>query len=294
MIEPDFLNVPQLAKLWGQEPQQIIAHGLALRLPILFLFDGVAIAQYERMQSQEAEFLERRELEQKTESVRGCEDRIRRNAVGPTDKFRRMNSDDVIELRREINVSKGRINQLNELIDQREQKRLESRYTGTMRALPQTLLEIWQDGETAFPFWAMHPLSEIHVTEDEGRQYWDGMIMHLEPGVPGKWKQRLGLDDLLIPMQIIKALEAKKKIEVEDEVESEPPLKGRRQEEAVIVALQELGYDPVKLPPHTPKGGAKAEVKKQLLARRGLFTESAFRKTWERLSGSGDVAYEKK
>lgn len=201
-----------------------------------------------------------------------------------------MDSREVVELRGRINEAEDRISQLNDLLDKREQERRKSIYNGSMRALPRTLQDIQQAGEIAFPYLAMHPQSPVYLTESEGKQYVDGRIMSLEPGISGAWKQRLFLDDLLIPMQIIKALEVKQM----SETESQPRRTSRLQdqEQAILLALRKMNLEPTMLPPYTRTGGAKAKVKRLLLdERKDLFAESSFKKAWESLSSSGDVAY---
>lgn len=79
------------------------------------------------------------------------------------------------------------------------------------------------------------------------------------------------------------------------ESQQRPLTKLEQQDAGLLRELRQMGYDPAGLPPYTPAGGAKAEVKRRLLANhKGLFTESSFKKAWERLSGCGTVAYEKK
>lgn len=79
------------------------------------------------------------------------------------------------------------------------------------------------------------------------------------------------------------------------ESQQKPLTRPEQQDVELLRELRQMGLDPARLPPHTQKGGAKAKVKHQLRThRKDLFTESTFKRTWERLSGSGEVAYEKK
>lgn len=287
MIEPDFLSAPQLASLWGQEPWQIIDHGLALRLPILFRFDGMAFDFNDRWHKATGAHMEQQELAQKTEWVKGCEALIKRNAAGLADRFDRLDSNDVVQLRGKINEAKEKVEQLTELLEKRERERRKSTYNGFMRALPRTLQELQQAGETAFPYLAIHPQSPVYLTESEGKQHLEGRIMSLEPGISGAWKQRLVLDDLLIPMQIIKTLEAKQR----GEVQSQPLPKARRQEQAVIAVLCQLGHDPSALPPRTPGiEWVKAQAWSELSGQKDLFNRGTFNTTWDRLRANGDIA----
>jgi hypothetical protein len=67
--------------------------------------------------------------------------------------------------------------------------------------------------------------------------------------------------------------------------------KQRDQEEAILQEIQNLGFDPQKLPkPEPGKAGVKASVKKKLEGN-SLFTSAKiFDKAWERLRGFGEIA----
>lgn len=77
----------------------------------------------------------------------------------------------------------------------------------------------------------------------------------------------------------------------EAEIHSEHPSKQWRQEKAVLEALRQLGHDPVDLPPQR-KGlrWVKSDAWDALSTRKDLFTINTFRKTWDRLRASGDIA----
>lgn len=288
MIDPDFLSVPQLADRWKQQPWQIIDHGLALRLPILFRFTGMAFPLSDHWHRATGAHSEEQKLAQKIEWVDGCERLLKRNAAGLTDEFSRLDSSEVVNLRGKINEANEEIIRLTELLEKREHGRRRFEYNGFMRALPRTLQDIQQDEVTAFPYLAMHLQSTVCLVEFEGRLQLDGHLMSLEPGISGGWKQRLSLDDLLIPMQVINVLEAKQKGQAE--AETKPLSKALRQENAVLDALRELGYVPAALPPR--KQGvvwAKAEAWQTLENRKDLFTKGTFNSAWDRLRASGQI-----
>lgn len=64
------------------------------------------------------------------------------------------------------------------------------------------------------------------------------------------------------------------------------------QDRAIIAKLQELGFNPLSLPPYGPKSpGAKSDVRKAL-GTKGMWAGSrVFDKAWERLMTAGEIAY---
>jgi hypothetical protein len=289
MIEPITLSVPELAERWSVTPRQILEHALALRLPVLFPFDGLAFDQADRWLMGHGAADEQRELDHKREWVASCEAQIKRNAAGLTDEFDRLGRDDVISLRRQITEAEKRIEVLTDLLEARERERRKREYRGHMRALPDTLWTIQQNGEVTFPRLAMHPLSAVQLTEFEGRIHWDGRIMALEPGIAGQWKPRLCINDLLVPMQAIREWEAANNDALESQAKHTP--KWQLQDRAMLDTLRKLGYTPEALPPKTPGSDwVKAQARRELALRKDLFTTKTFDSTWERLRKSGDIA----
>jgi hypothetical protein len=290
MIDPNFLSITELAERWKQTPRQIIDHGLSLRLPLLFMFDGLAFDFSDDWHRNTGAHMEKRELERLQKWIEDSRAHIQRNAAGLTGEFDRMESHEVIQLRKQIVSSVKRSIDLMERLEDRELQRRKKEYRGLMRAMPDTLWNLQMNDEIAFPHMAMHPLSPVRLAEFEEKQHWDGRIMVLEPGLTGRWKERLNANDLLIPMQFIRALEVEQESDTADL--SRPPARQQVQEQAILHALRQMDFEPLTLPPHTPKGGAKAAVKRLLMEKRkDLFTESSFKKTWEALSGRGEIAY---
>lgn len=67
-----------------------------------------------------------------------------------------------------------------------------------------------------------------------------------------------------------------------------PEGRHRRQEQEILAALRDLGYDPKALPAWSPaKPGAKADVRGRITS----MTQKVFEKAWERLLGFEDIAY---
>lgn len=64
------------------------------------------------------------------------------------------------------------------------------------------------------------------------------------------------------------------------------------QEEEVLRAIKELGYDPKALPSYeNGRPGVKAKVKKALGSKGMWAGETVFKKAWERLSNKGEIVY---
>lgn len=289
MIEPSYLSVPELADRWSQPARQILEHGLALRLPILFPFDGLAFDQADRWLMGHGAAAEQRELEQKREWVASCETLLKRNAAGLTGEFDYLDRDGVIDLRHQIIEANKRIELLSGLLEKRDRDRLKHEFSGYMRALPETIWKAMNNGEAAFPSLALHPLSPVNLINVDGKVCWDGHLMTLEPGLSGRWHSKLGAADLLVPMAAIKAIESASTQNMEEPAKHVP--KGQLQEQAMLDALRKLGYTPDALPPKTPGSNwVKAQARRELSSRKDLFTTKTFDSTWERLRKSGEIA----
>ena len=289
MIEPSYLSVPELADRWNQTTRQILEHALALRLPVLFPFDGLAFDQADRWLMGHGAHDEQRELEQKREWIASSERHIKRNAAGLTGEFDRMERDDVITLRRQITEAEKRIAVLADLLETRDRDRRKHEFRGYMRALPDTLWTIQQNGEIIFPWKAMHPLSTVRLIELDGKTVWEGRLMTLEAGIYGRQQPKLTTADLLVPMVAIKAIESASTQNKEEPAKHVP--KGQLQEQAMLDALRKLGYTPDALPPKTPGSNwVKAQARRELSSRKDLFTTKTFDSTWERLRKSGEIA----
>lgn len=192
MIEPSYLSVPELADRWDQTTRQVLEHALALHLPVLFPFDGLAFDQEDRWLMGHGAADEQRELEQKREWVASSETLLKRNAAGLTGEFDRLDRTGVLDLRSQITEANKRITLLAELLERRDRARLKHQHRGYMRALLDTVWTILQNGDASFPGLAMHL---------------DGRLVRLEPGLSGHWHSKLSAADLLVPMATIKGLE---------------------------------------------------------------------------------------
>lgn len=286
MIETDFLSVPELAERWKQSQRQILEHALALRLPTVFLFDGLAIDRHDRWHLGHGAHNEERELDHLRTWVAKCEKQIQLNARGQADEFERLSRGDVRELRLRIIEKQERIEELTELLSQRERERFKRECRSYMGALPLTLMELTRSQETIFPSLALHPSHPARLTMFDGKPCWDGRLMSLEPGT-APWKPRIGIADLLIPMSVIKAIEASQS---ESEAPAKHVTKAQRQEGAILATLREMGFDSVALPPSAPgRATPKAKVREQLLRRPDLFTKGSFAKAWQRLRDSKEI-----
>ncbi len=210
MIEPSYLTVPQLATRWRQEHWQIIDHGLTLKLPILFRFDGFALDMNNPWHCHSSAAQERREFIEKQLWILDSEALVHANIFGQASEFEVLASHEISNLRGRIDEAKNRVNVLKERLDKRVQQHRNSRVSGLMRALPQTLQRFQQNGDIAYPRKAMHPNSFPTLAELDGEQYLDDRIMELEQDESGTRRKRLTFDDLLIPIEVINAMEDRK------------------------------------------------------------------------------------
>lgn len=303
MIEPTFLSVPELAKRWSASSRQVLEHGISRALPILFAFEGLAFDQADRWLMSHGSHDEAMELEAKTKLVASSEAHLRRNAAGNVDEFSRMDQDEVIALRQSINADKDRIRELSDYLERRDIARLDYQFMGYMRAPPRVLWELMQNEDTPFPHLAFHPLSDVHLVNIDGRPVWEGRMMTLEPDITGAWKGRLRVSDLLIPWASAKALEAAQKsfqaeadssLSTSSNDSTKPVPRMKAQTAAILAEIARLGHDPKALPARSPgKSGVRAEVSKAMTKRPDLFSASSFKKAWEELRASGEIADDK-
>lgn len=292
MIEPDFLSVAELASRWKATSRQILEHGAHLRLPVLFSFSGFAFEQEDRWLMSHGAFEEENELEQKQEFIKKWISEIKRNAAGLTDRYSKMDTQQVVELRSKITEYLERTERLKDLLQLRERDRRSCEYFGYMRLPPRAIQEVIDHGEIPYPHLAFHPGSRLQLAEADGRPYVDGAIMTLEPGTGGKWKDRLTIDDLLIPLAAIKQLESKLPPPATTASPKRIP-KAVEQEQAVLETLRSLGYEPGATPENKPgKSGAKSDAWQSLQLRTDLFvSRGVFDRAWERLRSNGEIVY---
>jgi hypothetical protein len=278
MIEPDFLSISELASRWEIPERQVIEHGMHQRIPMMFLFSGLAISPSQSFLTGHGATTEEREAKRLADSIASSEAHIRQNAAGKCDEFSAMNGDEVLQLRRLIRKSEEELDRLNEALWQRDALRNKCEMFGYLRLPSPAIAELQRHGEILFPNRAFAV---------------DGQLMWLEPGIE-RWKDRLSLGDLLIPMSAIKAIEESKKSDTQQPEPSKRPSVSATQDQAILDELRALGYDAENLPPYSPAGGARSEVKLSLLSKRkDLFTDSSFKHSWDRLKGAGKVVWTK-
>ncbi|KPW34537.1 hypothetical protein ALP45_02738 [Pseudomonas coronafaciens pv. atropurpurea] len=277
MIEPKFLSVPELACRWNATERQILEHGSHLTVPIFFLFDGLAFCQADRWLMEHGATDENSELENKRILVNEWEQLLRRNAAGLTDKYSRMDHDQVLDLRSVITEYEVRIEALTELLSDRSKRRKTKSAYGYLRLLPRSIADIQSQGSIPFPHMAISQIGEL---------------MTLEPGISGRWRETLSAGDLLIPLADVKAIEANNQQTAEAVIKRIP--KTTEQERVVLEAMRALGYEPSAIP-RTEQGkpGARRDVWQALKSRTDLFvSQGVFNKAWERLRGSGEIVDE--
>ncbi len=70
----------------------------------------------------------------------------------------------------------------------------------------------------------------------------------------------------------------------------QPRMKMREQEDAILAAIKELGFDPTAFPPKAPgKRGVKSEVRDRLADLTLFENRSAFKNAWDRLRDSNSI-----
>lgn len=275
MIEPQFLSIPELASRWNATERQILEHGSLFRIPVCFLFDGLAFNQAERWLMGHGAHDEELELETKKTRKADWEDHLKRNALGLTDEFTRLNDQQVLDLRKSITEYEQRIAMLNDLLDDRLLKRRGKTVFGYLRLPPRIIIDIQEQSTIPFPHLALNQAGEL---------------LTLEPGITGKWKSTLSTSDLLIPLADIKAIEVQQNTDGNPE-DRRQVSKAGLQELAIIKEIRDLGYDPRALPPMSSgRPWVKKDIWSRLEKRTDLFiSRKTFDVAWDRLRGSGEI-----
>lgn len=175
MLEPTFLSVAELADRWKQTERQILEHGASLRLPLYFLFDGVAIPigdQWHLSHGHEYQdaLRERESLEQSISLARG---ELARNAAilrghsepSPYENMP-LSTERISALVARIEAEEAKLEAITLRLEQRERERQQSTYYGYLRALPGAIGDILQ-GKPVAVMYAHHP--ERGIVAVEGR-----------------------------------------------------------------------------------------------------------------------------
>jgi hypothetical protein len=210
MIEPKFLSVPELAERWQQTERQILEHGLSMRLPLFFLFDGLvfdindqwlrsagsdydqALREYDRL----------RDIVSTLEAMLIRNAAIRRGHVKPSEyEDLPLGDDDVKRYRGEIDAYSARIGDLTNRFELREHERRKRAYYGYLRVMPGTIVDI-KNGKDASVRLAYLPGWPLTAKQIDGRVVVDGAIVELE----GERVRTLTVD-LLAYMDDVKAIE---------------------------------------------------------------------------------------
>ncbi|WP_415915516.1 hypothetical protein [Pseudomonas amygdali] len=283
MIEPQFLSVTELAVRWTATERQILEHGSLLRIPIFFLFDGLAFLPSERWLMGHGAHEVQLELANKRALASEWDDLIKRNAAGLTDMYSRLDDQQVIDLRKKITDYEHRIEELDVLLEGRSRQRKSKSVFGYLRLPPRTIVDIQEQGIIPFPHLAINQ---------------SGELMTLEPGITGKWKDTLSVGDLLIPLADIKSIETRQAQLDEVPVSTgnpndlpKPAPRQRTQESAILATIRSLGYEPQALPKQQP---GKAWVPSEVWAilkkdTNNFISQGVFDKAWARLKKSRDI-----
>ncbi|WP_455921826.1 hypothetical protein [Pseudomonas putida] len=286
MIDPQFLSIPELATRWAATERQILEHGAHLRLPLFFLFDGLAFLQCERWLMGHGAHDEEQELERKGELAAKWRAHLKRNAAGQTDEFSQLDSQQVVDLRKTINEYELRIEALSVLLEGRASQRRSKGVFGYLRLPPRTIVDLQEQSTIPFP----------HLAFNQA-----GDLLTLEPGITGKWKSTLSTSDLLIPFADIKAIEDARETQKNGKAETlesqalpKPAPRLRTQEASILDTIRALGYEPQSLPKQKPgKNWVPSEVWAILKSDSSNFvSQGVFDKAWGRLKKNGEIMVE--
>lgn len=211
MLEPTFLSVPELADRWKQTERQILERGAAMRLPLYFMFDGVAIPINDRWhlshghEYQDA-LRERESLEQSISLARG---ELARNAAilrghsepSPYEDMP-LSTERKNALVARIEAEEAKLEAVTLRLEKRERTRRRYECNGILRIMPGAAKAIMIEGK-AFVDRAYLPGKPLTLRQEQGGFILDGPILALEGG-----RVRLSQGDLLASLAEVKAIES--------------------------------------------------------------------------------------
>ena len=207
MLEPITISVPNLAARWNQTPSDILERAAALRLHLLFNFDGLAFDLNDAWLPGGKDARQRRELQSLTDFVMRAEAKFKRRVNGQLSQWESLDDDDAVSLRAQVTAKKQEIQDLNESFDDRDRQRQQKHYRGALRPTPGTVYQLLRLGFAKHPIQAYRPEGPFMLHTVDGVLVLDGPIVRLESaGV--QWKERLETSDMVVRMADVKAIEA--------------------------------------------------------------------------------------
>jgi hypothetical protein len=191
MFESITINIPELAERWSKTPRQILEHAAAMKLRLLFNFDGLVIdANGERLKQYDAD--QKREHEILSAFVKSAEDKFKRRIADLLSQRESLTNPEAVELRNEITTAQAKMKTIEESCDIMTRERLKYHYRGYLMASLETANDLLRQG------FAKHPIRAYSL---------DGQIVRLEPAI-AQWKERLEPADMMVGMSDVKAIEA--------------------------------------------------------------------------------------
>ena len=106
MLEPITISVPNLAARWNQTPSDILERAAALRLHLLFNFDGLAFDLNDAWLPGGKDARQRRELQSLTDFVMRAEAKFKRRVNGQLSQWESLDDDDAVSLRAQVTAKK--------------------------------------------------------------------------------------------------------------------------------------------------------------------------------------------
>lgn len=170
MFDSPTLSVSELAARWQKTPRQILDFALALKVPLYFMFDGLAFDLSDEWHRPHGGNTQRLELKALRTGIKEIESQLARRRRGISNEFDCLTSQEAQELRYSMEAMKRRCAIINSTLEQREVNRQKMHVRGLMRPAPKNLFDIAQDGEArersiAFDFATPSRLMELEPFE---------------------------------------------------------------------------------------------------------------------------------
>lgn len=298
MLEPTFLSVPELADRWKQTERQILEHGAAMRLPLYFMFDGVAIPINDRWHlSHGHEYQDAlRERESLEHSIRLARGELARNAAilrghsepSPYEDMP-LSPERKNALVARIEAEEAKLEAVTLRLEKRERTRRRYECNGILRIMPGAAKAIMIEGK-AFVDRAYLPGKPLTLRQEQGGFILDGPILALEGG-----RVWLSQGDLLASLAEVKAIESvdgQGSLDAGNRLATKPKQRSEAQDEAILEALRQMGHDPQRLPRNPPgKAGVKSQVWALLRTNKQVFvSRKVFGTAWQRLRDLSEIA----
>lgn len=298
MLEPTFLSVPELADRWKQTERQILERGAAMRLPLYFMFDGVAIPINDRWHlSHGHEYQDAlRERESLEHSIRLARGELARNAAilrghsepSPYEDMP-LSTERKNALVARIEAEEAKLEAVTLRLEKRERTRRRYECNGILRIMPGAAKAIMIEGK-AFVDRAYLPGKPLTLRQEQGGFILDGPILALEGG-----RVWLSQGDLLASLAEVKAIESvdgQGSLDAGNRLATKPKQRSEAQDEAILEALRQMRHDPQRLPRNPPgKAGVKSQVWALLRTNKQVFgSYKVFRTAWQRLRDLSEIA----